>query len=151
MKDAFSPLPPISRSTCFANAMFDIGREGFLGGDIDYDANNIKLLFVDHGVDTPVPATDDFHNDITAGAIIATSGNFTTKTKVSGVADADDVTIATVSGAQFESIVIYADSGVSATSRLFVYIDTATGLPCTPGGGDITVRWDSGANKIFKL
>lgn len=134
-----------------ANAMFDLGREAFLGGDIDWDANNIKLVCVDHADDTPVIATDDALNDIGAAARVATSGNFANKTKTSGVADADDITLTTVTGDQFESIVIYKDTGTESTSLLFVYIDTATGLPCTPNGGDIVVQWDSGASKIFKL
>lgn len=134
-----------------ANALFGLGREAFLGGDLDWDANTIKLVFVDHGVDTPNTTTDDNLDDIGAGARIATSGAFTTKTKTLGVADADDVTVATVTGAQFESIVIYKDTGVESTSILIAYIDTATGLPCTPGGGNITVSWDNGANKILKL
>ena len=46
---------------------------------------------------------------------------------------------------------IYQDSGVEATSRLIANIDAATGLPVTPNGTDITVQWDSGANRIFKL
>jgi len=134
-----------------ANAMFDLGREAFLGGDIDWDANNIKLVCVDHADDTPVIATDDALNDIGAAARVATSGNFASKTKTAGVADADDITLTTVTGDQFESIVIYKDTGTESTSLLFVYIDTATGLPCMPNGGDITVQWDSGASKIFKL
>jgi hypothetical protein len=67
------------------------------------------------------------------------------------VADAADNTVSTVTGDPFESINLYKDSGVEGTSRLIAYIDTATGLPCTPNGGDITVQWDSGANRIFKL
>jgi len=50
-----------------------------------------------------------------------------------------------------ESIEIYKDSGVESTSRLIANIDTATGLPVTPNGGDITVVFDAGANRIFKL
>lgn len=134
-----------------ANALFDFGRESFLAGDLDWDGFNIKLVFVDHGVDTPVPATDQDLADIGAGARIATSGNFGTKTVTAGVADAADVTVSTVSGNEFESVVIYYDSTVEATSTLIAYIDTATGLPLTPNGGDITVQWDDGANKIFKL
>lgn len=134
-----------------ANALFDAGREGFLGGTNDWDGNTIKLVFVDHGVDTPVPATDANLSDILGGARIATSGAFAGKTITAGVADANDVTVSTVTGAQFESVNIYEDSGVEATSSLLVFIDTATGLPTTPNGGDITVVWDSGANKIFKL
>lgn len=134
-----------------ANALFDKGREGFLAGDIDWDGDNIKFVFVDHADDTPVPATDEDLADIAAAARVDTSGNLSAKTVAAGVADAADETVSTVTGDQFESIVIYQDSGVEATSRLIAFIDTATGLPCTPNGGDITVAWDSGANKIFKL
>lgn len=133
------------------NALFAKGRGHFLDANIDWSADNIKLVLVDHGVDTPVPATDEFLSDISAGARIATSGNFASKTSTDGVADAADVTLTAVSGASVESIVIYQDSGVASTSRLIAFIDVATGLPLTPNGGDVTVVWDNGANKIFKL
>lgn len=134
-----------------ANSLFDKGREAFLGGDLDWDAHTIKLVFVDHADDTPNVSTDDFLDDILVAARVAISGAFAGKTKTNGVADADDVTLTAVTGDQFESIVIYRDTGVEASSQLIAYIDTATGLPTTPSGGDITVRWDSGANRIFKL
>jgi len=134
-----------------ANALFDFGRESFLSGDVDWLVDNIKLVFVDHADDTPVPATDQYLSDITAPARVATSGNFGTKSATGGVADAADVTVSGVTGDQFESIVIYQDTGVATTSILLAFIDTATGLPATPNSGDITVAWDSGANKIFKL
>lgn len=134
-----------------ANALFDSGREGFLAGNLDWDADTIKDILVDHGTDTPAPTTDDNLDDIFAGARVATSGAFTSKTTTDGVADAADVTHSAVSGATIESIVIYKDSGVESTSTLIAFIDTATGLPATPNGGDITVQWDSGSNKIFKL
>ena len=135
-----------------ANALFDKGRQAFLEGSIAILTVNVKLVFVDHGVDTPVPSTDDFLDDIGAGARIATSGNFSTKTSTNGVFDADDVVVATVSGAQFESVVIYNDTPAAESDKhLIAYIDTATGLPFTPTGNNITVAWDNGANKIFKL
>lgn len=134
-----------------ANALYDLGREGFLGGDIDWDANNIKLMCIDEADDAINLSTDQFHSDRAGASIVATSGNFTSKTKTAGVADAADVTLTSVSGDQFESIDIYQDTGTSSTSRLICNIDTATGLPLTPDGGNITVTWDNGANKIFKL
>lgn len=133
-----------------ANALFDFGRESFLDANVDWSANDIKLVFTDHGVDTPVPGSDQFLSDIST-ATIATSGNFAGKTSTDGTADANDVTVTTVSGAQFESVNIYYDTTVAATSILIVFIDTATGLPLTPNGGDITVVWDSGADRIFTL
>lgn len=134
-----------------ANALYDKGREGFLDGSIDWDTNNIKLVFVDEADDTIDLAVDDNLDDRAVASRVATSGNFAGKTVTNGVADADDVTIATVTGDQFESIDIYKDTGTESTSRLICNIDTATGLPATPSGGDITVRWDSGSNRIFRL
>lgn len=132
-----------------ANALFAKGKENILIGNIDIDTNDIKIVCVDHADDTPVPATDDALDDIAAGGRVGTSGNLASKTCTDGVFDAADVTISTVTGDPFESLVFYKDSGVAGTSYLFLYIDTATGLPCTPNGGDITIAFDSGANKIF--
>lgn len=134
-----------------ANALYDKGREGFLDGSIDWDTDNIKCVLVDAADYTKDLATHDNLDDVPAGARVATSGNLASKTVTAGVADAADVTFTAVTGDPSEQIVIYMDSGSAATSRLIANIDTATGLPVTPNGGDITVVWDSGANKIFKL
>lgn len=135
-----------------ANALFDKGRQAILEGSIAILTVNIKLVFVDHGVDTPSVSTDDFLDDISAGARIATSGNFASKTSTNGVFDADDVVVSSVSGAQFESVVIYNDTPAAESAKhLIAYIDTATGLPFTPTGNNVTVAWDNGSNKIFRL
>ncbi len=134
-----------------ANALYGKGREGFLGGDIDWDADTIKVALVDSSDYTLAITTDDMLADIAAAGIVATSSALASKTKTLGVADAADKTLSSVSGSQFEYIILYQDSGSASTSRLIACIDSATGLPCTPNGGDITIQWDSGANKIFKL
>lgn len=134
-----------------ANALYDSGREGFLDGSIDWDTNTIKAILVDTAAYTVNLSTHTALSHVAAGARIATSGALASKTVTAGVADAADVTFTSVSGATVEAIVIYADSGVEATSRLIAYIDTATGLPLTPNGGNVTIAWDSGASKIFKL
>lgn len=134
-----------------ANALFDNGREGFLAGDIDWDADNIKLVGVDEADDTPDLNNDNDLADRAAASRVGTSGNFSSKTTTAGTADAADETVSTVSGDQFESFDIYQDTGTESTSRLICNIDTATGLPFTPSGGDITYTWDSGSDKIFTL
>ena len=79
------------------------------------------------------------------------AASMTTKTATAGVADADDVTFSAVSGDPSEALVIYKHNATESLATLIAYIDSATGLPVTPNGGDITVTWDSGANRIFKL
>lgn len=115
------------------------------------DTDDIKVVGVDHGTDTPVAATDQFLSDIAAGARIMTTANLASKTITGGVFDAADITTLAVTGASFESLVIYKDTGSAATSPLIAFFDTATGLPFTPNGGDVTIAWDNGASKIFAI
>lgn len=134
-----------------ANALYDKGRQAFLEGDIVILTDNIKTVLVDTATYTVNLATDEFLSDIPAGERVATSANMTSKTTVAGVFDAADITYSSVTGDVSEALVIYKDTGTAGTSQLIAFIDTATGLPVTPNGGDITVTWDNGANKIFKL
>lgn len=134
-----------------ANALYDKGREAFLTGGINWSGDSIKAVLVDTGAYTPNVATHQFLSDIAAGARVATSANLGSKTVAAGVADAADSLFTAVSGPSVEAVVLYKDTGTAGTSPLIAYIDTASGLPVTPNGGDITVVWDNGANKIFKL
>ena len=133
-----------------ANQLYSKAKEDFLSGALDLTSVAIKAVLVDTDDYTFSAAHEDLA-DIPAGARVATSGNLATKTVTGGVFDADDLTFSNVTGDQSEALVIYYDSGVEATSRLIAYIDTATGLPITPNGGDIDLTFDSGANKIFAL
>ncbi len=134
-----------------ANAVYGKGREKFLNGDIDWANDDIKAVLVDTAAYAVSIDSDEYLSSIPAGDRIATSGNLASKTSTLGVADAADITFSTVTGDVSEAIVLYKDTGDAATSPLIAYVDTATGLPITPNGGDITIRWDSGPNKIFKL
>ena len=134
-----------------ANALYDAGREGFLAGTIDWDTDDIRVILSDAADYTKNLSTDDFLNDVATAARVATSSAFTSKTVAAGVADAANVTLSTVTGDVSEELVIYQHTGTETTSHLIANIDTATGLPVTPNGGDINITWDDGANKIFKL
>ncbi len=133
------------------NALYEKGREGFLAGEINWDTDVIKVVLVDAADYTANLTAHQFLSDIPPAARVATSNALTGKTVANGVADAADLTFPTVNGDHVEALVIYKDTGTEGTSRLIAYIDTATGLPVTPNGGDINVAWDNGANKIFKL
>ncbi len=135
-----------------ANSWYDAGLEGFAGGDIAWDTSDIRLILIDEADDTINLATDDFLDDRAAAARVATSGSFTSKTFTDGYLDAADVTLTSVSGDVSESIDIYChDGGSDAARRLLINFDTATGLPITPDGGNITIQWDNGTNKIARL
>lgn len=127
-----------------ANALYDKGL-------IDWDTNNIKCALIDTADYTVNLATHDNWDDVPSAARVAISGNLAGKSVTDGVADATDVVLSAVVGDPCEAIIIFADSGTESTSRLIAYIDSATGLPITPNGGDITIVWNNGADKIFKL
>ncbi len=135
-----------------ANALYDSGRNAFALGDIDWVADDTRLILVDGASYTPNTATHDFLDDIPGGARTAVSASMTGKSASAGVCDANDVTFTAVAaGPANEYLVCYKHTGVDATSPLIFIIDTATGLPVTPTGVDIVVRWDNGALKVFKL
>jgi hypothetical protein len=136
-----------------ANALYDLARQSFLSGGIKWDADAISVLLVSDGYAVNL-ATHHYLTCITAGARINNSIGLaiTSPTILSGVADGADVTFTAVTGNTAGYIVIYQSTGLSTTSQLIAYIDTATGLPVLPNGGDITVQWDNTAGlKIFML
>lgn len=134
-----------------ANRLYDKAREGFLDGDISWSTDTIRAVLVNTNLYTADFANDEFLDDIPSGARVATSDPLTGKTSVAGVADASDPTLIGVTGPEFEAVVFFQDTGVEATSRLINYWDTAVGLPYTPTGGNVTLTFDDGPNKIFKL
>lgn len=134
-----------------ANALYDKARKAFADGDIDLLSDTIKCVLIDAAEYTVDLADDDFLDDVAADARVGTAQTLGSKTTTAGVFDAADVTFSSVSGAQCEGILIYKATGTESTSPLIAYIDSATGLPVTPNGGDIQIQWDNGSNKIFKL
>lgn len=148
-----------------ANALYDLAREGFLDGTLTWAGTILVSLYRSSGGGagpyyTINLATHDFHNDIPDNGDCRPIGTgqgigqaVTPTTPLSnGVADGSDVTFTAVaSGNAIQLIIAYKNVGTQATDPLIFAIDTATGLPVTPNGGDITVQWDNAANRIFKL
>ncbi len=134
-----------------ANTLFDTARKRFLEGGFNWNDDTIRVILVDTAAYTPNTAMHEWLSDISGSAIIAGPVTLTGKSTTGGAADGNDVTFTSVSGASIEAIVIYKQGADAASSPLIAYIDTATGLPITPNGGDIIVTWDNGANKIFRV
>lgn len=111
----------------------------------------VKFAIVD-AADYTYSAAHQFLTDIPGAAIVATSPALANKTFANGVFDADDASVAAVTGDQSELLIFYIDTGTAATSRLMVYVDTFTaGMPVMPNGGAINVAFDNGPNKIAAL
>lgn len=131
-----------------ASVLYDKGREGILDGTIDM-TGDVRCVLVKSAY--TFNAAHDFMDDIGAndnGRSAALAG----KTYTSGVFDANDTSLTATAADACEAVVIFQHTGADATARLIAYVDTATGLPFTPGVGQtVNIAWDAGADKIFKL
>jgi VCBS repeat-containing protein len=132
-----------------ANALYPKAKEAFLNAQINLASDTIKISLIDTGTYT-YSASHQYRSDVANAAVISTA-TLSSKTTTNGVFDADDALFTSVTGANAEALIIFQDTGTQSTSRLIAYIDSATGLPILPNGGDITVAFSSGSNKIFSL
>lgn len=133
-----------------ANGLFDAARKAFLDADIDWvnDAVSCYLISASYTVNLSAHAN---LQDVAGGARVSGPVALTGKASTGGAADADNVTHPAVVGSAVVGILLCKNTGNEATSTLIAWIDTATGLPITPNGGDIIISWDNGTNKIFRL
>lgn len=131
-----------------ANKLFPKGAEKILG-TLDLTAITVKAALLSDAY--TYSATHEFLSDISA-SVLNTAQTLASKSITGGVFDAADVVYTAVaSGANARYVALYHDTGTAGTSSLIFLVDTATGLPMATNGGDITVQWDNGANKIFSL
>jgi hypothetical protein len=131
------------------NGLYDLGRQKFLNGAINWSGDTIKVALIDSTVYAPDLANDEFLSAIPS--VVSTCDALTNLTSDAGIAGADNIIFPSVTGNVCSYLVIYKDTGDATTSPLIAYIDTAENLPVTPNGGDIDILWDTGINRIFKL
>ena len=131
-----------------ANVLYDAGRAAFANAAVDWDTDTIKMALVTSGY--TFSQTHDFFNDVTN---VITTATLASCTNTGGILDAADTVLTSVAGGSTGAyIVIYKSTGTDATSALLLYLDTFTsGMPVVTNGGNITIQWDNGTNKIFKL
>jgi hypothetical protein len=111
-----------------ANALYPKGKKQILDGNIDLLVDDIKVALIDVADET-YNAADEFLSDITGAGIVATSGNLAGKTTTSGVFDANDATLTSVTGDPAEAMILYKDTGSAATSPLIAWFDISTYTP----------------------
>jgi hypothetical protein len=134
-----------------ANALYDLAKEALLSGSINLASNDIRCVLVDIAGYSVNLTTHQFLSSIGSGYRVATSGSLAGKSVALGVFDANDIVFSVPTGALSSAVVIYKWVSSDGDSPLIAYIDTATGLPVTPVGEDITIAWSTGASKIFAI
>lgn len=138
-----------------ANGLFASYRNVILTTGLNTSSLTINGMFVDNADDTAVLATDDFIDDIASAARVPAEASCpalaskTQGTVGTGVFDAADLTFTSLTGDASEQLILYEDSGTESTSDLIAMWDTATGLPLTPNGGNVTVVWSASGIYTF--
>lgn len=128
-----------------ANSFYALGLKAYLDGGIATLSDTIKAGLWSSASYTPNLTTDQYFGiAVAGGAIIAAGVALGTKTTTAGTFSAANTLWTSVSGGAAAYVGIYKDTGTANTSPLLALFDTATGLPVTPNGGDITAAWSSG-------
>lgn len=137
-----------------ANGVFQHGIKGMARGEIAWKASGgatMRTALVDTADYAVDLAAHDFMDDVAAASREETSGNMTLiDAAADGILDANDVAFTGTSGDACEGIILYDFNTNDADSVPFLWWDSVTGMPVTLGG-DVTVTWDNGANKIAKV
>jgi len=143
-----------------ASALYDFGRESFLGiasGSVNWTNDVIKACLISSSYVVDLVNHRFVNPSLTNHTCSLTPQVLASKTTNSnGTAGAANVTFLAVPAPYtIIAVGLYKESGNGspALSQLIAYIDSTsiTGLPLTGSGADITVAWNTGANKIFKL
>lgn len=114
----------------------DPNRGGLVGVDVNTDT--IKAALVSSSY-TPNLATHEFWSSASAN-VVGTPQTLSSVTVTDGAfGAASPLTYTAVTGSQVNYVVFYKDTGTTTTSPIIAIFDTATGLPVTPNGGNITV------------
>lgn len=128
--------------------MYNIGKEDLLDGDAELDAATIKAMLVKDtytfaATETTIATAATHRVDGTTDQTLASI------TLTNGVFDAADITFGAVqSGFTAAGVVLYRLVTGDSDSIPIAFIDITD---VATNGGDITVQWDNGANKIFAL
>ena len=137
-----------------ANGFYVRGMRNFARGSTVWTAAAgaaIRTSLVDTADYTVNLTTHVTMSDVPVAARDEESGNMTLVDAADdGILDANDVTFTGTSGDPCEGILVWQFVTNDAGSTPLFWWDSATGLPVTLGG-DVTVTWDAGANKIAKI
>lgn len=144
------------------STLYNIGRRSFLTevtvgaftGQTDWEADDFRVVLLDlleYSLDEVSHVSMD---DVPISAIVDETPLANTLALADGTASASNTVFTSVIGNEVGAVLIYRDNGTATDedNLLLAYIDSAiSGLPVTPNGGDITVLWNGGDGRIFRL
>lgn len=135
-----------------ANQLFDAFKGKLLGIDaysaltapdlVGTGVATIRASLIDTGTFNPNPTSHTNYSQVSG---VVASGSLASPTcSISGSTatfDASDLVLSSVTGSSAEELILDNDVATDAASLLIAHWDSASGLPVTPNGGDITITW----------
>jgi hypothetical protein len=135
-----------------ANRPYLQGIYNWAEGNISYLSNPIAVVLTASGYTANTGASgDQYLSAIVSGNRVAVSGDLSSKTDSGGMLDAADLVFSSVTGSVVTQYELFWNSGTDSTSYLLWQFDTATNLPMSPNGGNITIQWPSTPPYILSL
>lgn len=125
------------------NAAWPKALEAWATGGVDWVGDTIHVRAVEAGY--TYDAADEFMADLTGVGATVFDFLLAGRSATGGVLDADPHTEPGVApGSTVTQLIVYVDSGSSATSRLLLFLDTGADtapFSFTTNGGNVVVSW----------
>lgn len=136
------------------NSLYNYARELCATSGLDWVSGTFRCYLIDKDASPgyTFSAAHQYFSSVDAATHAAGPQTLGSKAATDGACSAGNVTFSAVSaGPAIDAILIIKFVSDPSDSPNVAWIDTATGLPITPNGGDIIVTWDTGTNKIFRV
>ena len=135
-----------------ANYIFSVAKQEMLRGNTSLNlvTGNVCMCLCNSTYTANV-SSDQFFSNATSG-LITPAAQVASVSITGGIFKCANVTFPSVASGNGTAtqVVLYINSGANTTSPLIAHLDSATGLPVSPNGGDLTIVVDS-VNGLFQL
>ena len=136
-----------------ANFLYPVFKRELMEGSINLVTNTLRMgLFTASALPTSNSNATDIASIVNNPAINLKDAILTGKMiegTTSAVFDCDDPTFLAVSGGQVTSVIIWKEDGL--VKLPIAFIDSGSGLPFTPTGGNVIINISNTADKLFAL
>lgn len=136
-----------------ANFLYPVFKRKLMEGTVNLTTDTLRMgLFTASALPTAASSAVDIATIVNNSTINLKDAILTGKMiegTTSAVFDCSDPTFSTVSGGEVTCVIVWKEDGV--VKLPIAYIDSGSGLPFTPTGGNVIINISNSATKLFAL